>query len=47
VRAFGVVFLAVLGAKHSCFEQETEDFSAQEFVPERAVEAFDIAVSER
>jgi hypothetical protein len=39
--------LAVLGAKHSCFEQVTEDFSAEEFVLEGAVEAFDIAVFPR
>jgi hypothetical protein len=44
VWTFGVVFLTVLPAKHSCFEQVTEDFSAEEFVPESAVEAFDVAV---
>jgi len=44
VWTFGIVFLAVLFAKHFCFEQVTEDFSVQEFVPERAVEAFDVAV---
>jgi hypothetical protein len=44
VGTFGVVFLAVLSAKHSCFEQVTEDFSAEEFVPEGSIEAFDVAV---
>ena len=44
MRTFGVVFLAVLAAKYSCFEQVTEDFSAEEFVPESTVEAFDVAV---
>ena len=42
--AFGVVFLAVLAAKYPCFEQMTEDFSVEEFVPEGAVEALDVAV---
>jgi len=46
-RTFGVVFLAVLAAKYSCFEQVTEDFSAEEFVPERTVEALDVAVFPR
>jgi hypothetical protein len=41
---YGVVFLAVLPAKHSCFQQVTEDFSAQEFVPKSAVETFDVSI---
>ena len=45
--AFGVVFLPILRAKYSCFQQVTEDFPAQELVPERAVKAFDIAVFPR
>jgi hypothetical protein len=44
VWTFGIVFLAVPIAKYSCFEQVTEDFSAEQFVPERAIEAFDVAV---
>ena len=42
MRAFGVVFLAIFPGKHSCFEQVTEDFSAEEFVPECAIETFDV-----
>jgi hypothetical protein len=47
VRTFSVVFLAVLRAKHSCFEEVTEDLSAEEFIPERAIEALDVAVFPR
>jgi len=39
VWTLGIVFLAIVLAKHSRFEQVTEDFSAEEFVPERTVEA--------
>jgi len=44
VWAFGIVFLTILLAVHSCFEQMTEDFPAQQLIPERAVNAFDVAV---
>ena len=47
VWAFGVVFLVVLAAKYPCFEQMTEDFSAEEFVLESAVEVLDSAVFPR
>lgn len=44
MRTFGVVFLAVVLAKHSRFDQGTEDFSVEEFVPKSAVPTFDVAV---
>jgi hypothetical protein len=42
VWTLGVVFLAILLTENSRFEQVTEDFSAEEFVPESTVEAFDV-----
>jgi hypothetical protein len=41
---FGVVFFSILLAKNSCFEYVTEDFSAEKFVPESAIETLAITV---